>query len=56
MISGGYPAYNQAAPGAAGAAAEAGRGIYDVGGAALNDLFNPKPTLAQTLSQLRGLV
>lgn len=51
---GGLASYNAAAPSAASNAIGAEGNVYNAIGAGFADVFNPKPTLAQTLAQLKA--
>jgi hypothetical protein len=52
--TGGFGAFNTAAPGASANATNAGAGVYNAVGSGISDIFNPQPSLADTLRQLRG--
>lgn len=52
---GGLSSYNQAAPGASGAAINAQGGVYDALGATAANVFDPPKTLAQTLAEFNRL-
>jgi hypothetical protein len=54
--AGGIATLQTAAPGADASAINAGRGIFDAIGGGINDIFNPKPSLAQTLADYKRLL
>ena len=51
--TGGYGAFNTAAPGAATGAINAQRGVYDALGAGAADIFNPPKSLAEQMAEYR---
>lgn len=52
---GGLSSYNAAAPGAASNAINANSGVYNAIGAGVNNIFNPTPTLAETMADFKRL-
>lgn len=54
--AGGIASLQTSAPGFDTGAVNAGRGVFDAIGAGANDIFNPKPSLAQTLADYKRLL
>jgi hypothetical protein len=54
--AGGIASLQTSAPGFDTGAVNAGKGVFDAIGGGLNDIFNPKPSLAQTLADYKRLL
>jgi hypothetical protein len=54
--TGGIASFSAAAPGAATGAINAEGNVFNAVGGGINDIFNPKPSLAQTLAEYQRLI
>ncbi len=54
--AGGIASLQTSAPGFDTGAVNAGKGVFDAVGGGINDIFNPKPSLAQTIAEYKRLM